>query len=516
MQREGGQQGLWLRNIPTNSNTQIAPPSDELYGNLEFSPDGNFIYFLGVENHENGVFTLFRVPVLGGSRESVIHDINSRISYSPDRSRIVFTRYKRDQREFDLVIANAEGSGEKIVSKQIAASTSAAWSPDGKWIIWAKFKPGLSAGSVLDLVDPATGKEKTLIKSNVIMALPRWLPDQSGILVLVMDTDLPASLRRYQIGMVSYPQGVLKMITNDTNYYVSISLSADGRAIATVQSKRVGTLQTEAYDAKNAGQPITIASRPSAANVIWTSDGNLLVEQDDVIYKMDATGGNRVPLTPNDSYAFEPTSCGKDVVFSSERREGDGFAHVWRMDPSGGNLKELPTGTNGDPIACSPDGKWLVYVTLDSGKLVTKKVSVDGGPSILLPDVPPDTCCAVSPDGKDLAFGVRLTPGGPNVIKILDFETLQLKRTIAGLPKATERVEYAPDGKSFGYLIYDQASYALWVQPLDGTPGRRVTEFSTDPISRFAWSHDGKTLALIRSHNDSDVVLLRETSPSHQ
>jgi eukaryotic-like serine/threonine-protein kinase len=97
----------------------------------------------------------------------------------------------------------------------------------------------------------------------------------------------------------------------------------------------------------------------------------------------------------------------------------------------------------------------------------------------------------------------------------LDFATLQLKRTIEGLPKVTERVDYAPDGKSFGYLIYDHGSDALWIQPLDGSPGRRVTEFATDPIKTFAWSHDGKTLALIRSHTDSDVVLLRETPPSH-
>jgi Tol biopolymer transport system component len=28
---------------------------------------------------------------------------------------------------------------------------------------------------------------------------------------------------------------------------------------------------------------------------------------------------------------------------------------------------------------CSPDGKWLVYASYDSGKFVPKKVSVDGG-----------------------------------------------------------------------------------------------------------------------------------------
>jgi eukaryotic-like serine/threonine-protein kinase len=65
VQRESGQQSLWLRNIPTKSNTQIVPPSDDRYYSVNFSPDGNSIYFIKDEKAEKDVYSLYRAPVLG-------------------------------------------------------------------------------------------------------------------------------------------------------------------------------------------------------------------------------------------------------------------------------------------------------------------------------------------------------------------------------------------------------------------------------------------------------------------
>ena len=36
---DSGQQSLWLRNVPTNSNTQVVPPGPVEYVGLRFSPD---------------------------------------------------------------------------------------------------------------------------------------------------------------------------------------------------------------------------------------------------------------------------------------------------------------------------------------------------------------------------------------------------------------------------------------------------------------------------------------------
>ena len=134
VQRDAGQQSLWLRNVPTKSNTQIVPPSDDQYRSLSFSPDGNSIYFTKDEKAEKNVYSLYRAPVLGGNPERIVHDISSGISFSPDRSRIVFIRFKRNEGEGDLIVANADGSNEKLLSKQNTRLRSPAWSPDGNLI----------------------------------------------------------------------------------------------------------------------------------------------------------------------------------------------------------------------------------------------------------------------------------------------------------------------------------------------------------------------------------------------
>jgi len=48
------------------------------------------------------------------------------------------------------------------------------------------------------------------------------------------------------------------------------------------------------------------------------------------------------------------------------------------------------------------------------------------------------------------------------------------------------------------------------MQPLDGSPGKQITEFSAEHIIDFHWSPDGKQLGLIRGHTDSDVVLIHD------
>jgi Tol biopolymer transport system component len=74
----------------------------------------------------------------------------------------------------------------------------------------------------------------------------------------------------------------------------------------------------------------------------------------------------------------------------------------------------------------------------------------------------------------------------------------------------TNAMTFTPDGKSVAYIIRDQGVDNIWVQPLDGLPGRQITNFTSEHIAEFQWSPDGKTIAVARAHDTSDVVLLRE------
>ena len=51
----------------------------------------------------------------------------------------------------------------------------------------------------------------------------------------------------------------------------------------------------------------------------------------------------------------------------------------------------------------------------------------------------------------------------------------------------------------------------LWLQPLDGGPGRELTNFTSLKIYSYQWLPDGKSLALVRGDSPSDLVLIQES-----
>ncbi|HEV3041480.1 MAG TPA: protein kinase [Candidatus Angelobacter sp.] len=89
---DAGQQSLWIRHIATNSNTQILPPAEVQYGGLTFAPDGNYLYFLQTDAGHPGMVPLYQVPVLGGTPKTVMNNVQSRITFSPDGRRFAFLR----------------------------------------------------------------------------------------------------------------------------------------------------------------------------------------------------------------------------------------------------------------------------------------------------------------------------------------------------------------------------------------------------------------------------------------
>ena len=69
MRGKTGLSSLWLRNVPTNSNTQVQPPADVSYNGLRFSPDGNYLYFVRSDPGNLQLEYLYRAPLLGGTPE---------------------------------------------------------------------------------------------------------------------------------------------------------------------------------------------------------------------------------------------------------------------------------------------------------------------------------------------------------------------------------------------------------------------------------------------------------------
>ena len=142
MVRDNGQESLWLRNLPTNSNTQVIPPTQTIYTALKFSPDGNYLYFERSEPGSEELRNLYRAPVLGGSPEKVVSDIDSNITFAPDAKRFAFVRYNSPELgRYQLIVHNLDtGEDKTLLEDKISAGLrDPAWSPDGKTLVCTTF-----------------------------------------------------------------------------------------------------------------------------------------------------------------------------------------------------------------------------------------------------------------------------------------------------------------------------------------------------------------------------------------
>jgi Tol biopolymer transport system component len=164
----------------------------------------------------------------------------------------------------------------------------------------------------------------------------------------------------------------------------------------------------------------------------------------------------------------------------------------------------------------SPDGRWVIYTAIAKDGPGTWKVSIDGGESVRITDYPIGSG-AVSPDGKSIACLYREQRNSPFKIALIPFEGGQLTK-ILDLPPGYTTVEittgvpqgphWMPDGRSLAYIVTRDGVSNIWSMPIDGGAPKQLTNFTTDQISHFDLSRDGKPTLFSRGATAKDVVLI--------
>jgi serine/threonine protein kinase len=528
---DNGKQSLWLRHVPTNSDTQVIAPADAIYENLAFSPDGDYIYFLRAVDKVGEGHNLLRAPVLGGTPQVIVQNVDTRVSFAPDGQRFAFIRgMYPDAGKFELLTASADGTNElKFAIGPVDSLPSAvAWSPDGKQI--ASAMPGTDGAlGVIQIQYVPSGKVKTLSRFNSLQVNElAWLPDSRDLIATYQQN--ASFSARNQVAFVSEPAGQLRPITRDTNNYQTLTLSADGRTLATVQQRLTQTFYVLPAAGFSGDAPNPAPAQVQQAFFFdWAGDGTLYFDDVEALLRISADGANKATLLSDPAaQILQPTSCqnGRYIVFNWASHSAGNKVNIWRVNADGTNPKQLTDGLQDIQPTCSPDGKWVFYD--DVQDIQIKRVSMDGG----TPEIVPGTAVpggfyhyglTIAPDGKVLAF---LTTGGEseNVHQIvhqialvpLDAGPQPLTRMLNPDPRVEDAPQFTPDGKAVVYPIRENGTDNLWLQPLDGSRGRQITNFKSDAISSFRYSPDGKTIGVLRSHTESDVVLLRDEAPASQ
>jgi Tol biopolymer transport system component len=181
---------------------------------------------------------------------------------------------------------------------------------------------------------------------------------------------------------------------------------------------------------------------------------------------------------------------------------------IWRVDSGGANPKQLSDGKLDQQPVCSPDGQWVYYMDMPNSRKLTK-VPLEGGKAEGVTQLPVSYGFDISPDGKLAAFATA-SPGSPKMmLAIVPVDSPQNPKLLGLQQPPVGPVRFAHDGKAVVYAIREKDADNLWLQPVDGSPGKQITNFKSEFIGDLRWSFDGSMLGLIRGHTESDVVLLR-------
>ncbi len=520
-----GLNSLWLRNVATASDTQIVPPSATI-PNVAFSPDGNYVYFRKAENSINSDFNIYRTPVLGGTPQAVVRDVDSSFTFSPDGARLAYFRANDPETgKFRLLSAKLDGTDEKVLFNKTLDFLPrwVAWSPDGKTIAYPYVAP--RAFGAVSLFDVQSGKIKTLNFADKDVTAMQWSTGSDGLFVTYRQKG-PA-LNRIQIGFVSLSDGQLRPISHDTNTYATLSLSADGKTLATVQEKPASNLFVVPGlgSTSPSARPLLVDGE-KIAQFNWTADGSLLTSDFTRLVRTDLSGKNPTVLTADPAAAILAiSSCGPNYIVFPWAFHGDSDqTGIWRVNTDGSHPTQLTDGGDdgwSSSSACSGDHNWVFFF-----REVTNiwRVALDGSgkPGIVPGSAVPHAFQAgrgmgISPDGKTLAYlleFVNVESGlGTAKIALLDITASNPPRMIAVNSHIAAGPHFTPDGKAVAYPVRENGVDNIWVEPIDGSLGHSITKFDSEQIQSFHWSPDGNYLGILRGHTDSDVVLLQESKP---
>ncbi|HEX5080563.1 MAG TPA: DPP IV N-terminal domain-containing protein, partial [Blastocatellia bacterium] len=524
---EAGKQSLIVRQVAESNNIEIVPPAEVTYYGLTFSPDGAHIYCV-VQEQNNTIRTLFKVPALGGVSKSILRGIDSPVAVSPDNKRLTFVRRYRGQDEDALIIADVDGGNERKLASRKGADFfwigGPVWSPDGKIIATAAGSNTGVRHMYVAEISVEDGKEKPISARRwPTVGRIAWARNGSPTGRGLIFTAVERGSTLGQIWFLPYPNGVAQRITNDLNNYVDLTLTDDSRALIAAQSDAyVNVWISTANDGPTParGQQITdgVGQYNGMGGVTWTPDGRVVYvsrangSQD--IWLMDQNGKNQKQLTTIDTRIDRypaVTPDGRYIVFVSTR---SGNSHIYRYDLASGEQKQLTGGLSEEFPEISADGKWIIYASTGSIKHTLWKVSIDGGEPTQLTDKL-STWPDVSPDGQKIACWYRAEPEANWQIAIIPITGGNPEKVfdVPGNADTPIPIRWMPDGKGVTFVATRDGASNVWFLPLDGAAPHQLTDFISDQIHWFDWSRDGKKLACSRGKIVNDIVLITEPKP---
>ncbi len=523
---KGGQ--ILLKDVKSNKDVVLEIPNHNIFGSLRFSMDGSSLYFRN-QKELHLASEIFQISRFGGTAKLVAEDVWTQFGFSPDNRNVAFVRYFANQNRYILIIKNLDSGEEReTISRTFpdfpAFNSSPAWSPDGKRLALT-IQDRAKLLSQLVMIDAKSGAEKT-VPLNGFKQIDEvvWLADNENIIV-----SANRSGKFMQLWKVEIATGFSQRITNDLSSYQNLSITADGKKLVANQFLQHSNLWV-ANDAKPENlKQLTFGNSTldGLSAIDWFDDEKIVYVSHEIqkpfqeIWLVNPLENGRLQLTSNTDYQAEfPTASAyqKYIFFNSNKT---GLLQIWRTDQNGDNPIQITfddSGHNGLPVV-SPDGNWLYYINKQAAVSSVRRKSLSHGSDTVFfagEDLSPSAWIAISPDGKLLGFinyaDKSASKGRNRTYQIVVVSTdnpnvLHFYKISA----STRYFEFSPDSRSLEYIENTPTDGNIWRQSLaDETKREVIFTLPKDKIFHFAWSKEGKHLALARGQQINDAILLTE------
>ncbi|WP_428309154.1 Tol-Pal system beta propeller repeat protein TolB [Hydrocarboniphaga sp.] len=221
-------------------------------------------------------------------------------------------------RNYQLIIADADGYNPRTIASSRETLMSPSWSPDRKKLAYVGYERGRSGIYVHDI---ASGQVKKILSEKGINGSPSWSPDGTKMLITLSFETNP------DIYILDLQSGQRKRLTDHYGIDTEASFSPDGQSVV-FTSDRGG--QPQIYKMSVAGgdaQRITFAGRQNL-DASYSPDGKYLtlVNLDEGRYRialLDLATGNLRILSEgglDESPSFAPN--GAVIIYATQVRGG--------------------------------------------------------------------------------------------------------------------------------------------------------------------------------------------------
>lgn len=512
-----GKKSLWLRQLASTNSVQLLPAAPRSSLVPEFTPDGNFIDYLETVKLTDRFGTLYQIPVLGGTPRKLVDRLDGLVTFSPDGRQMAFVRSDLVKGESSLILADPSGAHEiQLATRRNGAFALPSWSPDGRTITVSVADPaadGLYSHLLNVSVRDGSARPFSPVRWRTISDI-RWLPRGSGILIAAQEkTGAPQ-----QIYWNAEGSGEVHKITGDVSSYISLSVASDSGSFLAVQSDINVNLWVAPAGDPDAAVQITSGRMDGMNGLAWTTDGRI-VYQGNIgdtyqIWMVNADGSAAHQLTNDHYFHTHPTVCesGRSIVFESDPA---GTPHLFKVDLDGNNLTQITNGAGEGSPSCRIQSNDLVFSGTDpNGHTLLYKMELGGAPPVALSDQFLVAHAVYSPDGTRILAALVDPKTGTTKGSILPASggAPLYSHDVPSTLDPMVIVGWMPDGRGFAALDDRSGIPNLWTFPFDGSLGKQITHFHRLEIHGFAWSPDGKRIALSRGPIEGNAVLIRSGS----